>query len=243
MLVIDAAMVSNTLGHDFSQNFAVLPAQGIRGGVLLLLACSQSHYAMSQVDIREFSVTATITNLVDNSVWTVTGVYGPQEEAAKQQFLQEMRQIKPTAAPRWILLGDFNLIYRACDKSNSRVNRRLISAFRAVLEDLEIKELQLHGRRFTWSSGTANPTLSKIDHVFVSKEWELYNPHCYLQALSSTIARCSSPAAPSPSITKASGLKQAGYRWKASGRWCTSPGTGRSERQTRAADCTSSSAV
>jgi hypothetical protein len=53
---------------------------------------------MSQVDIREFSVTATITNLVDNSVWTVTGVYGPQEEAAKQQFLQEMRQIKPTAA-------------------------------------------------------------------------------------------------------------------------------------------------
>jgi hypothetical protein len=64
MLVIDAAMVSNTLGHDFWQNFAVLPAQGTRGGVLLLLACSQSHYAMSQVDIREFSVTATITNLV-----------------------------------------------------------------------------------------------------------------------------------------------------------------------------------
>jgi endonuclease/exonuclease/phosphatase family metal-dependent hydrolase len=143
---------------------------------------------MSHVDIKEFSVTATITNLIDNSIWTVTGVYGPQEEAAKQQFLQELRQIKPAVATGWILMGDFNLIYRACDKSNSQVNRRLISASWAVLEDLEIKELQLHGRCFTWSSGTANPTLSKIDHVFVSKEWELFNPHCYLQALSSSVS-------------------------------------------------------
>jgi hypothetical protein len=53
---------------------------------------------MSHVDIKEFSVTATITNLIDNSIWTVTGVYGPQEEAAKQQFLQELRQIKPAVA-------------------------------------------------------------------------------------------------------------------------------------------------
>jgi endonuclease/exonuclease/phosphatase family metal-dependent hydrolase len=84
-------------------------------------------------------------------------------------------------------MGDFNLIYRACDKSNSRVNRRLILASWVVLEDLEIKELQLHGRCFTWSSGTTNPTLSN-EHVFVSKEWELSNPHCYLQALSSSVS-------------------------------------------------------
>jgi hypothetical protein len=48
--------------------------------------------------------------------------------------------------------------------------------------------LQLHGRKFTWSSGIANPTLTKIDHIFVSKEWELAHPHCYLQALSTSVS-------------------------------------------------------
>jgi hypothetical protein len=63
-----------------------------------------------------------------------------------------------------------------------------VNHFRAVLEELELKELHLHGRRFTWSSGTANPALSKIDHVFMSKEWELTNPDCYLQALSTSVS-------------------------------------------------------
>jgi endonuclease/exonuclease/phosphatase family metal-dependent hydrolase len=86
----------------------------------------------------------------------------------------------------WLLMGDFNLIYRVCDKTNHRLNQRLMSQFRTVLEELELKELHLHNRRFTWSSGTANPTLSKIDHVFMSKEWELAIPDCYLQALSTS---------------------------------------------------------
>jgi hypothetical protein len=50
-----------------------------------------------------------------------------------------------------------------------------MSSFHANLEELEVKELQLHGRRFTWTSGTENPTQTKIDHVFSTKEWEPTN--------------------------------------------------------------------
>jgi ADP-dependent phosphofructokinase/glucokinase len=49
---------------------------------------------------------------------------------------------------RWIVMGDFNLIYRAQDKSNGRVNRPLMNGFRIILDDLELKELHLHGRRY-----------------------------------------------------------------------------------------------
>jgi hypothetical protein len=49
---------------------------------------------------------------------------------------------------RWIVMGDFNLIYRAQDKSNGRVNRPLMNGFRIILDDLELKELHLHGHRY-----------------------------------------------------------------------------------------------
>jgi endonuclease/exonuclease/phosphatase family metal-dependent hydrolase len=63
-----------------------------------------------------------------------------------------------------------------------------MSTFRATLEALEVKELQLHGRQFTWTCDTANPTQTKIDHVFSTKEWELTNPNCYLQTLGSLMS-------------------------------------------------------
>lgn len=77
---------------------------------------------------------------------------------------------------QWMILGDFNLIYQAADKNNNRVNRRLMNTFKAVLDDLELKELHLNGRRFTWSSETDNPTLSQIDHIFCTRDWELAHP-------------------------------------------------------------------
>jgi hypothetical protein len=39
---------------------------------------------------------------------------------------------------------------------------RQMNSFRATLEELEVKKLQLHGHRFTWTSGTTNPTQIKM---------------------------------------------------------------------------------
>jgi hypothetical protein len=114
----------------------------------VLLACSQHSYTMSQVMVRTYSVTATMNRIADNATWTVTRVYGPQDDNDKQHFMQELRQIKQTVSECWILMGGFNLIYKASDKSSHRVNRRLINNFRAVLEDPEVKALHLHDRRF-----------------------------------------------------------------------------------------------
>jgi hypothetical protein len=168
-----------------ANNYAVLPVDRTIGGVIL--ACSLDHFTMLQVVVQSYSITTTITRLVDNAVWTITGVYGPQDKANKMAFLQELRLIRQSTQANWLLMVDFNLIYWATDKNNNHVNHRLISSFRATLDALEVKELQLHGRRLTWSSDTANPTQSKIDHVLASKDWELADQNCYLQALGSSM--------------------------------------------------------
>jgi hypothetical protein len=33
------------------------------------------------------------------------------------------RQLKLSTNEQWLLMGDYNLIYRACDKSNLHINR------------------------------------------------------------------------------------------------------------------------
>jgi hypothetical protein len=36
------------------------------------------------------------------------------------------------------------MIYRAKDKNNSRVNRRIMSKFKSVFDELELREMPLH---------------------------------------------------------------------------------------------------
>jgi hypothetical protein len=63
-------------------------------------------------------------------------------------------------------MGDFNLIYKDDDKSSGNFNRHLMDRFRRLINDLGVKELALHGRKFTWSNRQDPPTLVKLDRMF-----------------------------------------------------------------------------
>lgn len=43
----------------------------------------------------------------------------------------------------WLILGDFNLIYKAEDKSNNRLNRRLMTRFKETLDEAQLMEVDL----------------------------------------------------------------------------------------------------
>lgn len=42
----------------------------------------------------------------DRTPWWVTVVYGPQEEAAKIEFLQEIRDLRVGCLGPWMICGD-----------------------------------------------------------------------------------------------------------------------------------------
>ena len=71
-----------------------------------------------------------------------------------------------------MLSGDFNLIADPSDKSNDRINRQMMGRFRRCISDLDMHEVYLNGRRYTWSNERTAPTLEKLDRVLVSVEWE-----------------------------------------------------------------------
>lgn len=86
--------------------------------------------------------------------------------------MQELRNIAPTACSEWMILGDFNLVYQAEDKSNTNLDRRLMGSFNTTLDDLLLTETCVNGRKFTWSNERENPTLTRIDRILVTNEWK-----------------------------------------------------------------------
>lgn len=97
-----------------------------------------------------------------------------------------MRSITPTRGTKWLILGDFNLIYKATDKNNSNLNRQLMAQFREALSDCELQEIHLQNRKFTWSNEQQNPTLVKLDRLFGNAEWDACFGTHVLHALSTT---------------------------------------------------------
>lgn len=59
--------------------------------------------------------------------------------------------------------------------------------FRRLLNDLELREIELLGRRHTWSSERAAPTLVQLDRVFCSQDWEDMFADCLLQSTAAGI--------------------------------------------------------
>ena len=163
--------MARTLGNKFLNNFTFLPAKQTRGSILL--AASEDYFSLSNITLTRYTITAKITMKADNTQWWITVVYEPQTDVDKLLFLQELKDLADPDLDKWSVLGDFNLIYQAEDKNNTNLHRRLMGSFKATIDALRLKELRLNGRRFTWSNGQDNPTLTRIDRVFCTPDWEI----------------------------------------------------------------------
>jgi exonuclease III len=145
--MVDHHVIARTLGSKFLTNYVARPANQTRGGILL--AVLEDFLTLSNVSTSDNTIKAMITMKADDTEWWVTVVYGPQSDAYKLLFLQELRALASQEHERWLVLGYFNFIYQASDKNNLNLNMRLMGSFKSTIEDIHLKELRLNGRQFT----------------------------------------------------------------------------------------------
>jgi exonuclease III len=184
LAVVNDLLISQCLGPMYVHNFRFLPAEGTKGGIIL--ACRDAWYQFSDDIVRSYMIFAMVTDCRTGSSWTITGVYGPQDNLSKRLFLKELRELKDQAKLAWLIVGEFNMIYLDQDKSNDRLDRRMMSRSRRTLNHLEVKEIQLVRRRFTWSNEQSSPTMLRIDRAFSSIAWEDLYPDPIVTPLSSS---------------------------------------------------------
>lgn len=183
---VDLGIVQQCCGQEFNE-FTFAPAVGTRGGIIL--AWKGDKFNLPHININANFIAAH-GRTSSGSPFGMLTVYGPQDFSDKLQFLANMKtayQQFPQDTPVF-LGGDFNLIAQASDKSNNNISRRGITAFRGFINDLQLKDLYLQGRRYTWSNDQARATMVKLDRVLFNDSWDAAFPGSLLQALSSEIS-------------------------------------------------------
>ncbi|XP_073359879.1 uncharacterized protein [Aegilops tauschii subsp. strangulata] len=175
------------VGGQRLRSFAQRPANGTRGGILLLWDDLLAD--VSNITFATYCLSAMVRVRGTDVLFKITTVYGPTDHSCKDAFFAKLLSQKPPSGMAWLASGDLNQIYRARDKNKRNVNcNRINHRFRVTLQSCELKEIHLQNCRFTWSNERVNPTLCKLDSFFCNAECDtIFSTHV-LNALSSSLS-------------------------------------------------------
>jgi exonuclease III len=133
-------------------------------------------------DIRTFSISCVLVNKKDKMRSRICTVYGSAYEEKKQDFIDELQEIRMHKKPL-LIGGDFNLVRSQKDKSNGVVDVKWFENYNDWIDKNSLIEIKLLGRGFTWSNNQEHVLMSHIDIVFCSIEFDSAYPFAIVRAL------------------------------------------------------------
>ena len=167
---LDRRIVRSLWGNPYV-DWVFLEAVGTAGGVLLLW----DKRVVEKLDsfVGRFFVSCLWRGVSNGFTWVGIGIYGPTCDVARQDLWVELRDIRQSWSTPWCIFGDFNVIRFPSERLRCRRLTSPMLDFSDFIEDLNLVDLPLGGGgRFTWSSGSANPSLPRIDRFLISSDWE-----------------------------------------------------------------------
>ncbi|CAN0871761.1 LINE-1 retrotransposable element ORF2 protein [Linum grandiflorum] len=179
----DIGLVRSLVGSG-EMEWEFKPSVGASGGILTVW--DSVSFELQGSWVGEFSVVTIFRSVQDDFVWVLVNVYGPCALPEKAAFLEEVRGVIEWWDLPAIIVGDFNMV-RAPEEARGwpRPSAELV-LFNDFVADLSLIELPLGGASFTWSNFREVPSLSRIDRVFVTSEWEEHFPGVSLVARTRT---------------------------------------------------------
>jgi hypothetical protein len=76
-----------------------------------------------------------------------------------------------------------NILRSTKEKNKGNFNERWSFLFNVVIDELNLRELEMSGRKFTWANNLHNPTYEKLYRVLMPIEWEQNFPLSMVQGL------------------------------------------------------------
>lgn len=102
----------------------------------------------------------------------LTSVYGPRDDPVKSPFWAEIRSIRNWVLGPWVMCGDFNTMRFSSERTRGIGSMRDMELFGDLIRDLNLVDLPLGGRSFTWSNKREVASFAKLDRLLVSDDWE-----------------------------------------------------------------------
>lgn len=178
--------ILETIKHDFSaemlQKLSVgrgmvwkwMPATGRSGGILVGID-SEKLNIIGEV-IGRYFIRLKLSNVDNKKVWDLMIVYGAAQVEQKADFLTELAKEVYSQSHPLMVGGDFNILRKESEKNKSGGYTKWSFIFNAIIEQANLREIQMGGRQFTWCNNQESPTLEKLDRVFINIDWEVAHP-------------------------------------------------------------------
>ena len=167
--VVDLQLVRSLWSSPYV-DWDFLPAIGSAGGVLMIWDTRVLEKINSMV--KTFSVSCHWKGVADGLEWVGSGLYGPTNDLLRSELWEELKSIYSTWSIPWVVFGDFNVIRFPSERLGcTRITPHMLD-FSEFIESSQLMDLPLGGGPYTWSNGSANPAMSRIDRFLISSDWE-----------------------------------------------------------------------
>jgi hypothetical protein len=153
----------------------------------MLLGVDLQSFDIGAIDEGDFYIKFHLCNKVDEYKWALVVIYGSAQDELKESFLAELVNICSHESLPLLVGGDYKILRNLLEKNNDHYHARWSFLFNAVIDGLNLKEIQLSGRKYTWANNLANPTFEKLDRILVTMEWEEKYPLITVQILTREI--------------------------------------------------------
>lgn len=184
--VYDPRNHARVLPTFFERDCAILLARGTKWGTII--SWKRCYSLINSWTITN-KVSVVLKQESSGTLMIVTSVYEPSDDdELKKAFMQELSKLSALITYPWILLGDFNLVRRLTDRPRDPTSMALMSLFNDLIRDLEIINIPLTNRAYTWCSKRPVPTFSHTDRVFMTPGWAQRFPTIRLEALEMSVS-------------------------------------------------------
>jgi hypothetical protein len=121
--------------------------KGRSGG--MLLGVDLQFFDTGAIEEGDYYVKFHICNKANDFKWALVLVYGLTQDEHKEGFLAALVNMCSHENLPLLMGGDYNILRHPSELNNDRFHARWPFLFNAVIDGLNLKEIQMFGRNFT----------------------------------------------------------------------------------------------
>lgn len=111
----------------------------------------------------------------DDSLCCFLNIYAPCDRTGKRQLWNKVKELRnDIASDLWCVAGDFNAVRSSEERRGpgaaSQLHRLESEDFNDFIDDMELVDIPLLGRKFTWVRPNGRQ-MSRLDRFLISQEW------------------------------------------------------------------------
>jgi exonuclease III len=155
--------------HRNLDKFEFTPSVGASGGLIVIW--SGRLFSGTLMHSNSYALTIHFICKLSGKIFHLTNIYGPCSSVGKVDFVNCLYNFDTSTIEDWILAGDFNLIRSPEDRNRLGADINEMLLFNDLIQHLDLAEIQIQNRQYTWSNMQDVPLLEKLDWVFTSSSW------------------------------------------------------------------------